>query len=92
MERNDLVVKQAKEIDDERCMRRQMAAEVDKLKLKLKVSEDEAHKISMKAERKTQEAISEAKEKTQLLVLLKEKDLMIDSMRRQVNQLKEDMH
>jgi hypothetical protein len=53
MERNDLIVKQAKEIDDERCLRRQMAAEADKLKLKLKVVEDEAHKMSMKAERKT---------------------------------------
>lgn len=92
MERNDLIVKQAKEIDDERCLRRQMASEVDKLKLKVKVSEDESHKMSLKAERKTQEAVSEAKEKTQLLVMVKEKDLMLDSMRRQLNQVKEDLH
>lgn len=54
--------------------------------------EEEVHKLSLRAERKTQDASSESKEKTSLLITLKEKDLQIDSMRRQLNQLKEDLH
>jgi hypothetical protein len=46
------VVKQAKEIDEERCLRRQMAAESDKLKLKVKILEEEVHKLGLRAERK----------------------------------------
>lgn len=53
MERNDLVVKQAKELDDERCQRRQVTAECDKLKLKCKLMEEEVHKLGLRAERKT---------------------------------------
>jgi hypothetical protein len=92
MDRNDLIVKQAKEIDEERCLRRHMAAESDKLKLKVKIMEEEVHKLGLRAERKTQEAQSESKERTSLLITLKEKDLQLDSMRRQINQLKEECH
>lgn len=53
MERNDLIVKQAKEIDEERCQRRHITAESDKLKLKVKIMEEEVHKLSLRAERKT---------------------------------------
>jgi len=59
-----------------------MAAESDKLKLKAKIMEEEVHKVSLRAERKTQDALSESKEKTSLLITLKEKDLQLDSMRR----------
>jgi hypothetical protein len=62
-----------------------MAAESDKLKLKVKIMEEEVHKLSLRAERKTQDASSESKEKTSLLITLKEKDLQLDSMRRQIN-------
>jgi len=53
MERNDLHVKQAKEIEEERGQRRLLAAENDKLKLKIKVVEDEVHKSNLRAERKS---------------------------------------
>ena len=75
MERNDLIVRQAKELDDERCQRRTVNAECDKLKLKVKIMEEEVHKLTLRAERKTQDAQSEAKERTNLLICLKEKDL-----------------
>lgn len=77
-----MIVKQAKEIDEERCQRRHIQAESDKLKLKTKIMEEEVHKLSLRAERKTQDAVSESKERTSLLITLKEKDLQIDSMRR----------
>ena len=53
MERNDLLVKQAQEIEEERSQRRVLAAENDKLKLKVKVVEDEVHKANLRAERKS---------------------------------------
>lgn len=59
-----------------------MAAESDKLKLKVKILDEEVHKLSLRAERKTQDCVSESKEKTSLLITLKEKDLQLDSMRR----------
>ena len=82
MDRNDLLVKQAKDIEEERGQRRLLAAENDKLKLKIKVVEDEVHKSNLRAERKSQEASSEQKEKTSMLITLKEKDLSVDSLRR----------
>lgn len=53
MHRNDLMVTQAKEVDEERCAKRQLAAECDKLKLKVKIMEEESHKLNLRAERKT---------------------------------------
>lgn len=75
MDRNDLIVKQAKELDEERCQRRAVQAESDKLKLKVKIMEEEVHKLTLRAERKTQDAAQESKERTSLLITLKEKDL-----------------
>ena len=70
-----MLVKQAQDIEEERGQRRLLTAENDKLKLKVKVVEDEVHKANLRAERKSQDASSEQKEKTSLLITLKEKDL-----------------
>ena len=85
MEKNDLLIKHAKEIEEERTTRRVLTTENDKLKFKVKCLEDDVHKQCLKAERKTQEALAEHKEKTSLLATLKERELMVDSMRRQLN-------
>lgn len=92
MDKNDLLIKHAKEIEDERTTRRVLQTENDKLKFKNKCLEDDVHKQGLKAERKTQEALAELKEKTSLLATLKEKELQVDSMRRHLNQAKEDLH
>ena len=52
MERNDLLVKHAKEIEQERSERRGQQAEMDKLKFKSKCLEDELHKTGLRSERK----------------------------------------
>ena len=92
MEKNDLIIRHAKEIEEERTLRRLLTTENDKLKFKAKCLEDDIHKEQLKAERKSQEALAENKEKTSYLATLKERELMIDSMRRQLNQAKEDLH
>ena len=85
MDKNDLLIKHAKEIEEERTSRRVLQTENDKLKFKVKCLEDEVHKIGLKAERKTQEAHAELKEKTSLLATLKEKELQVDSLKRHLN-------
>lgn len=46
----------------------------------------------MRAEKKAQEANSAANEKTGMLSLLKEKEILIDSFKRQLNEIREDLH
>jgi len=46
----------------------------------------------MKCERKLQEVHGALSEKTSFLTMLKEKEIMIDSTRRQLAQTKEDLH
>lgn len=52
MERNDALIKHAKEIEEERVQRRVFITENDKLKFKVKCLEDDVHKEALKAERK----------------------------------------
>jgi len=82
MERNDELVKHAKELEGERTSRRVLQAETDKLKFRVKCLEDDVHKETLKSERKGQEALASLKDKTSLLGTLKEKELIIDSLRR----------
>jgi hypothetical protein len=44
MEKNDLIIRHAKEIEEERTQRRVVATENDKLKFKSKCLEDDIHK------------------------------------------------
>jgi hypothetical protein len=85
MDKNDLLIKHAKEIEEERTTKRVLQTENDKLKFKAKCLEDDVHKSNLKAEKKTQEAHSELKEKTSLFATLKEKELQVDSLRRHLN-------
>ena len=92
MDKNDLLIKHAKEVEEERTSRRVLQTENDKFKFKIKCLEDDIHKMSLKVEKKTQEAHAELKEKTSLLATLKERELQVDSLRRHLNQAKEDLH
>lgn len=53
MDKNDLLIKHAKEIEEERTSRRVLQTENDKYKFKVKCLEDEVHKVGLKAEKKT---------------------------------------
>jgi hypothetical protein len=46
----------------------------------------------LKAEKKAQDYNSAVNEKTSLMNLLKEKEILVDSMKRQLNELREDLH
>jgi hypothetical protein len=92
MEKNDLFVKDAKEIEEERNSKRVLQVENDKIKFQMKCLEDDLNKYQLKYERKAQEVHGALSEKTSLLTIMKEKEIMIDSIRRQLSQTKEDLH
>lgn len=79
-------------MEEERNQRRVLQTENDKIKFQIKCFEDDISKIQLKCERKAQETQGALSEKTSLLTVLKEKEIMIDSIRRQLSQTKEDLH
>jgi hypothetical protein len=52
LEKNDMLIKHAKEMEDERNLRRSLATECEKLKFRVKCLEDDAHKAHLKAEKR----------------------------------------
>lgn len=56
LEKNDLIIKQAKEIEDERNLRRMQNTEGEKLKFRVKCLEDDLQKQQLKADKRAQEA------------------------------------
>lgn len=63
-------------------MRRSLNTDNDKLKFRVKCIEDDLQKQALKTEKKTQELNQTISEKTSLLGLMKEKEIMMDSMKR----------
>lgn len=92
MEKNEQIITHAKELEEERSSRRVVYSENEKLKFKIKCLEDDVQKANLKAEKKLQELNGITNEKNSLLGLLKEKEIMLDSIKRQNNELKEDLH
>ncbi|CDW73834.1 UNKNOWN [Stylonychia lemnae] len=92
LERNDMIIKQAKELEDERNTRRTLNTDNDKLKFRVRCLEDDLQKQCLKSEKKTQELNQTSNEKTSLLGLMKEKEIQMDSMNRQMNELREELH
>jgi hypothetical protein len=60
LEKNDLIIKQAKEIEDERNLRRMQNTESEKLKFRVKCLEDDLQKQQLKADKRAQEATAAA--------------------------------
>lgn len=92
IEKNELLIKNAKDVEEERNHRRVHQSENDKLRFQIKCFEDDLSKLQLKCERKTHEVQGALSEKTSLLTVMKEKEIMIDSIRRQLSQTKEDLH
>jgi len=84
IDKNELLIKNAKDVEQERNIRRVLQSENDKLKFKSKCLEDDVGKLQLKCERKAQEVQGAISEKTSLLTVMKEKEIMIDSIRRQL--------
>ncbi len=92
LERNELIIQQAKEVEEERNQRRTVMSASEKLKWRVRCLEDEVQKQQLKGERKAQEVLQMANEKASIMGILKEKEIMLDSMKRQLNELREELH
>lgn len=55
IEKNELLIKNAKDVEEERNQRRVLQSENDKLRFQSKCCEDDLSKLQQKCERKTQE-------------------------------------
>jgi hypothetical protein len=92
LEKNDLLIKQARDLEEERNLRRSLSTELEKLKFRIKCVEDDLQKAQLKAEKRSQEANAAHTEKTSMLSLLKEKEILLDSFKRQLGELREELH
>ena len=92
LEKNDLIIKQAKDMEDERNIRRTLNTDTEKLRFRVKCLEDDFQKQCFKAEKKASETVAVNNEKTSLLSLMKEKEILIDSFKRQLNEMREELH
>lgn len=88
LEKNEGLIKHAKELEDERNIRRTLNTDNEKLKFKVRTLEDDLQKQTLKVEKKVQEINSVESEKASVLSLMKEKEILLDSMKRQVNELR----
>lgn len=62
------------------------------MKFRVKCLEDDLQKQCLKAEKRAQEANAASNDKTSMLTLLKEKDILLDSLKRQVSEMREELH
>ena len=92
LEKNELIISHAKEVEEERNSRRLLSSENEKLKFRVKCLEDDMQKQCLKVEKKSQECNATISEKNSILSILKEKEIMLDSMKRQLNEVKEELH
>lgn len=74
------MVKNAKELEDERNEKRTLLSEVERLAFKAQVSEEERQKMLLKVEKRQSEVNSSLAEKASLNGILREKDLLIETL------------
>ena len=79
-------------MEDERNIRRTLNTDTEKLRFRVKCLEDDFQKQCLKAEKKASETVAVNNEKTSLLSLMKEKEILIDSFKRQLNEMREELH
>lgn len=82
MEKNDLIIAHSRELDVERNARRSMQSDHERREFQGKVMEEELRKEITKNEQKSGELSALLNEKQATQALLKEKDLLNDTLRR----------
>eukprot|EP00347_Sterkiella_histriomuscorum_P015883 403355323 len=91
LEKNELVIQYTKDLEEERNQKRQIQSELDRVAFKLNCVEEEKQKLMLKVEKKQGEISNTHLEKNKLDSVLREKDALIDTICKQVTQLKEDL-
>ncbi|CAI2364680.1 unnamed protein product [Moneuplotes crassus] len=88
---NDLVISNNREIEEERSRKRELVANNDKLKFRIRALEDDFQKQVIENDKKAQSIIKFKTEKQSLNSLINEKEIVIDSQKRQIDELKDQV-
>lgn len=88
---NDLIISHNRAIEDERSKKREAIAQNDKLKFRIRSLEDDLQKQIIESDKRQSNIVAIKTEKQGLNTQLNEKDLAIETIRRQLNELKDEL-
>jgi chromosome segregation ATPase len=91
VDKNDQFIAFNRQIEELKNKLREQESEVERCQFKCQASADENQKMHLKMEKKSNEVHQALTEKVQLENIVKSKDQMIDTLNRQINQLREDL-
>lgn len=91
LDKNEQFLQHQKEIEELKNKNRDLQSEIDRMDFKSKSLVDENQKMQLKMEKRSNEVHQAQTEKVQLENILKSKDQIIDTLNRQINQLREDL-
>lgn len=86
LNKTDQIIAFSKELEDERSKRRQTGSELDTQKFKVKCLEEDIQRYILDNDRLSKEIEVGNHERISLGNLMKEKELLIESLRRQINE------
>ena len=84
MEKNELQLAYSKDVEEERNQKRQLQSEVDRLAFKHACADEEKQKLLLRVEKKQAEVAGVRLEKAQLEGYLREKDVTVEALRKEV--------
>ena len=91
LERNEMLINNARAVEEERAQKRALVGENDKLRYQLKCAEESLQASVIKCDKKQQELNTAQHEKNSYQTLLREKEIMNESLRRQTTELNEEL-
>lgn len=91
LDKNDQFLSHQRELEELKNKNRDLQSEIDRIEFKSKSLVDENQKMQLKMEKRSNEVHQAHTEKVQLENILKSKDQIIDTLNRQINQLREDL-
>ena len=91
LERNEMLINNARAVEEERAQKRALVGENDKLRYQLKCAEESLQAAVIKCDKKQQELNTAQHEKNSYQTLLREKEIMNESLRRQTTELNEEL-
>lgn len=91
VDKNDQFLHFQREIEEQKNKLRDKVSEAERSDFKCQATLDENQKLQLKIEKKSNEVHQAMTEKVQLENIVKSKDQMIDTLNRQINQLREDL-
>ena len=91
LDKGDSQVKHARDLEEARNQIRSLTSEVERCQFKTSQAEDERQKIMLKLEKRSTEVAQVMTESANMQAILREKDLTLDQLRKQVDTLKAEL-